>query len=113
MACVGDMAGLSLDDALFAATEGDVAMADRALELAAAEGATPVGIIRASLMHLQRLHRVRLSMDDGRSAADAAKACSAADILPPGRCVHPRVGTLVVREPDGGDGWAGGSGTRL
>jgi DNA polymerase-3 subunit delta len=74
MACVGDMAGLSLDDALFAATEGDVAMADRALELAAAEGATPVGIIRASLMHLQRLHRVRLSMDDGRSAADAAKA---------------------------------------
>ena len=25
MACVGDLAGLSLDDALFAATEGDVA----------------------------------------------------------------------------------------
>ena len=43
MACVGDLAGLSLDDALFAATEGDVARADRALELAIAEGATPVG----------------------------------------------------------------------
>ena len=39
MACVGDLAGLSLDDALFAATEGDVATADRALELAMAEGA--------------------------------------------------------------------------
>ncbi|MEJ0018428.1 MAG: hypothetical protein WDN25_18085 [Acetobacteraceae bacterium] len=29
MACIGDLAGLSLDDALFAATEGDVARADR------------------------------------------------------------------------------------
>ena len=41
--CVGDLAGLSLDDALFAATAGDVAGADRALELAMAEGAAPVG----------------------------------------------------------------------
>jgi DNA polymerase III subunit delta len=73
MACVGDLAGLSLDDALFAATEGDVARADRALEVAVAEGAAPVGVLRAGLMHLQRLHRVRLAMDGGLSAADAAK----------------------------------------
>ncbi|HET6198385.1 MAG TPA: DNA polymerase III subunit delta [Acetobacteraceae bacterium] len=74
IACVGDLAGLSLDDALFAATEGDVARADRALELALAEGATPVGILRAAMLHLQRLHRVRLGMDDGASGADAMKA---------------------------------------
>ena len=73
MACVGDLAGLSLDDALFAATEGDVMRADRALELAVAEGATPVGVLRAGLMHLQRLHRVRLTVDDGLSTADAMK----------------------------------------
>jgi DNA polymerase III subunit delta len=73
MACVGDLAGLSLDDALFAATEGDVARADRALELEIAEGATPVGVLRAGLMHLQRLHRVRLTVDDGLSAADAVR----------------------------------------
>ena len=72
-ACVGDVAGLSLDDALFAATEGDVAYADRALELAVAEGAAPVGVLRAGLMHLQRLHRVRLAVDDGLSTADAVK----------------------------------------
>jgi DNA polymerase III subunit delta len=72
--CVGDLAGLSLDDALFAATEGDVAMADRALELAIAEGATPVGVLRAALMHLQRLHRVRLSVDDGLPAGEAMKS---------------------------------------
>ena len=73
MACVGDLAGLSLDDALFAATEGDVATADRALEVAMAEGAAPVGVLRAA-MHLQRLHRVRLQMDEtGASAGDAAR----------------------------------------
>jgi DNA polymerase-3 subunit delta len=75
MACVGDLAGLSLDDALFAATEGDVATADRALELAIAEGATPVGVLRAGMVHLQRLHRVRLAMDANRlGASEAAKA---------------------------------------
>ncbi len=75
MTCVGDLAGLSLDDALFAATTGDVDTADRALELAMAEGAAPVQVLRAALGHLQRLHRVRLAMDQhGLGAADAAKA---------------------------------------
>ena len=74
MACVGDVAGLSLDDALFAATEGDVATADRALELAIAEGVAAVGMLRAGLMHLQRRHRVRLAMDEGLPAAEATKS---------------------------------------
>ena len=74
MQCVGDAAGLSLDDALFAATIGDLATADRALEQAMAEGAAPVGVLRAGLMHLQRLYRARLLMDTGLSAGDAAKA---------------------------------------
>jgi DNA polymerase III subunit delta len=72
--CVGDLAGLSMDDALFAATAGDVAMADRALELAIAEGTTPVGVLRAALMHLQRLHRARLSVDAGQPAVEATKS---------------------------------------
>lgn len=71
--CVGDLAGLSLEDALFAATSGDVAGADRALELAMAEGATAVGVLRAGLMHLQRLQRARGAMGPGVSAAEAAK----------------------------------------
>jgi DNA polymerase-3 subunit delta len=72
--CVGDLAGLSLDDALFAATAGEVAAADRALELAIAEGAAPVGVLRAALLHLQRLQRARLAMAGGMSAAEATKA---------------------------------------
>ncbi|HSU07460.1 MAG TPA: DNA polymerase III subunit delta [Acetobacteraceae bacterium] len=73
-ACVGDLAGLSLDDALFAATAGDIALADRALELALSEGTSSVGVLRAGLLHLQRLHRARLAMDGGMSAVEAAKA---------------------------------------
>ena len=74
MACVGDLAGLSLDDALFAATTGDVATADRALELAMAEGAVPVQVLRAGLSHIQKLHRARLAMEEqGLTAADAVK----------------------------------------
>jgi DNA polymerase-3 subunit delta len=73
-ACVGDLAGLSLEDALFAATAGDAASADRSLELALSEGAAPVGVVRAALGHVQRLHRARLAMTEGVSAAEAAKA---------------------------------------
>ena len=68
------LAGLSMDDALFAATAGDVGVADRALEVAIAEGTAPVGVLRAAMLHLQRLHRVRLVMEEtGVSASDAAR----------------------------------------
>lgn len=74
MTCVGDLAGLSLDDALYAATTGDVTTADRALEAAVAEGAAPVQVLRAALGHLQKLHRARLVMEEqGLGAADAVK----------------------------------------
>ncbi|MCX7380575.1 MAG: DNA polymerase III subunit delta [Alphaproteobacteria bacterium] len=72
--CVGDMAGLSLDDALFSATAGDIAGADRALELAMAEGAVPVTVLRTALTHMQKLQRARAAMAEGLSAAEAAKA---------------------------------------
>jgi DNA polymerase-3 subunit delta len=73
MLSAGDAGGLSLDDALYAATAGDVARADRALETALAEGATPVGVVRAALMHVQRLLQARLLIDGGMAAADAGK----------------------------------------
>lgn len=72
-ACVGDLAGLSLEDALFAATAGDVIATDRALELALAEGSTAVGVLRTALFHLQRLQRAKLMMAQGSSASEAAK----------------------------------------
>ncbi len=71
--CTGDLAGLSLDDSLFAATTGDLARADRALEQALAEGAAPVAVIRAALLHLQRLHRVRAAMAAGIAESEALR----------------------------------------
>jgi DNA polymerase III subunit delta len=73
-ACVGDLAGLSLEDALSAATSGDVAGADRALGLAMDAGGSAVGVLRACLMHLHRMQRAGLAMQGGVSALDAAKA---------------------------------------
>ena len=72
--CVGDLAGLSLEDALFAATSGDGAASDRALELALAEGAAPVQVARAGLMHIQKLQRARAAMAEGATPAEAARA---------------------------------------
>ncbi len=72
--CVGDLAGLSLEDALFAATAGDIAETDRALELAMAEGTAPVALLRGTLMHLQKLQRARAAMAAGASASEASKA---------------------------------------
>jgi DNA polymerase-3 subunit delta len=72
--CVGDLAGLSLEDALFAATGGEVAACDRALELALAEGAAAVQVVRAGLGHVQRLQRARAAMAEGASVGEATRA---------------------------------------
>ncbi len=72
--CVGDLAGLSLDDALYAAMAGDIVGADRALELAMQEGATPVGVLRATLGHLQKVQRARAAMANGLAPSEATKA---------------------------------------
>ncbi len=72
--CVGDLAGLSLEDALFAATAGEVAACDRALELALAEGAAAVQVVRAGLLHVQRLQRARAAMAEGASVGEATRA---------------------------------------
>ena len=73
IACVGDLSGLSMDDSLSAVTEGDMTTADRALELAFAEGAAPVAVLRAGLMHVQRLYRARLQVDLGVDFEDAIR----------------------------------------
>lgn len=73
-AIAGDQADLSVEDALFAATRGETAEADRAAATALAEGASAVGIIRAAHTHMDRLARVAASRDTGVSAQDAVKA---------------------------------------
>ncbi|GGG31713.1 DNA polymerase III subunit delta [Caldovatus sediminis] len=72
-------AALDLDEALMAATGGDLATADRALDAAFAEGATGVGVVRAALRHVQRLHLAALAV----ALEGAAPAAAAAGLRPP------------------------------
>lgn len=72
-ACVGDQAALELDDALFAAIAGDLAAADRSIDLALAGGLAPVAATRGALGHLGRLRQARLRMAEGMGAAEAMR----------------------------------------
>ncbi|MBW8270960.1 DNA polymerase III subunit delta [Caldovatus aquaticus] len=80
LACLaeGGAGALDLDEALMAAMTGDLATADRALDAAFAEGATGVGVVRAALRQVQRLHLAALQV-----AAGMAPAAAAAGLRPP------------------------------
>jgi DNA polymerase-3 subunit delta len=64
LACGAEGAALELDEALMAATAGEAALADRALDAAFAEGANPVAVLRSALRHMQRLHEAALAGGD-------------------------------------------------
>lgn len=70
-AVTGDAAGASLEEAAFAATAGERAGADLAIERALSEGLSPVALARALLSHLHRLRQTRLLLDAGASQSDA------------------------------------------
>jgi DNA polymerase-3 subunit delta len=72
-AIVGDSSELAIDRILAAAATGDAAGAVTALSRAIAAGESAQGIILASQRHLQRLHRVRVELDRGRSFEDAVR----------------------------------------
>ncbi len=74
MELLGEGSMLDLDEALMAASLGEVAVADRAIAKAFGEGANPVQVLRAALRHTQRLHMARLAMEGGASADEAVSA---------------------------------------
>ncbi len=73
-AVVGDSALLSLDDAVLAAAEGDGRALERALDRVIAEGASPVGAVRALLRHFLRLHAIAAERASGKPAEGALRA---------------------------------------
>lgn len=72
--CTGDSGTASVDDAIFMAMAGDRSGMDLALERALAEGASPIAVARVLLSQINRLRRVKLDMQTGKSRADAIKA---------------------------------------
>ncbi len=70
----GEAAGHMGDDGLLSAMAGDVRASDAAIEAAIADGLNGIGLIRISLMLLQKMHVARLRMEQGASAGDAVRA---------------------------------------
>lgn len=74
MEAVGDAGQVSLEEAAFAVLAGEAAVADRALERALAEGASPVAVLRVLAGQVLRLHLARGRVEAGEAAAAAIKA---------------------------------------
>lgn len=95
MACVGDTAGLSLDDLAMAVADGDQAGALRVLDRLYREGTNPVTALRSLARHFQRLHMAAGLMAQGRGIDQAVGALKP----PPIFKVAPRVKGQVQRWP--------------
>ncbi len=74
LGCLGGGESAGLDAALMAASTGDLARADRALEAALEEGTHPVAALRAALRHVQRLHLAALGVAQGQAPGAAMGA---------------------------------------
>jgi len=71
VAAVAEGSALDLEEALLAAMAGDLPMADRALDLAFAEGANAVQVVRRALAHVQRLQLAAVAVAEGAPARAA------------------------------------------
>ena len=74
VACVGDNAAMTMDAVIHAAGGGEQSELDRTLARAFSEGVQPVGILRATARHLQRLHLASAMLAAGSSPEQAMKA---------------------------------------
>ena len=73
VACVAEGSALDLEEALMAALAGEVAVADKALNTAFAEGANAVQVVRAALRHIQRLQLAALAVSGGAAPSAAVE----------------------------------------
>jgi len=71
---VGDSAATRLEDAVFAAADGDLPGLDRCLQRAFDEGESPVSLLRAAMRHFQRLYLVGARQAAGVSPEEALGA---------------------------------------
>ena len=71
---IGDGAPLALDEVVRAAASGDQAGLDRMLPKCLAAGESPIGILRMTLRHLQRLHLAAALVGRGQPPDQAMKA---------------------------------------
>lgn len=68
---IGDSGGSSLEDAIYAALSGDVALADLAFERAIADGIHAIQFTRLTLSILEKLQIAAWSVEEGHSLKEA------------------------------------------
>lgn len=73
-ACTSEGSVLDLEEALVSALAGDLVMADRAVEIAIADGAAAVQLVRGALRQVQRLQLAALAVADGTAPGAALDA---------------------------------------
>lgn len=74
LAVVGDAGSISLGELALAAASGDADGLNRLLAAAAERGLEPIGVLRATQQHLQRLHRGQAELLRGRTVREAVQA---------------------------------------
>lgn len=72
-AIVGDASELAIDRVVLAAAAGDISRAISEYGRTVASGESPQAVIAAAQRHLQRLHKVKVALDNGRSLDDAVR----------------------------------------
>jgi DNA polymerase-3 subunit delta len=73
VAVIGDASATDLDQAIFAAAGGELAVLDKALAQVFRDGVSPITVIRAAMRHMQRLHQVAGALDQGGNLDAAIK----------------------------------------
>lgn len=71
MTLIGDSSVSTLDDTIYAMTDGQSGALDRALDLAGEEGVAPVALLRAAGNHMLRIRRVQDLVASGTPLAGA------------------------------------------
>lgn len=94
-ASIGDQADQSMDDLIFACSDGDIGTVDRILAKLWAEGKTPVSVLRIAQHHFRRLHLAKAHVDRGETPDGAMQK-----LRPPVFYkVKPRFGGALRRWP--------------
>jgi DNA polymerase-3 subunit delta len=70
-AAIGDNSGFTMDDLVFAVTDGNVTASQRLLERVLHEGNSSVAVLRALSRHFQRLHWAAAQLQTGKSPKQA------------------------------------------
>jgi DNA polymerase-3 subunit delta len=73
VACVGDTTLLSVEELIYAASEGAMAALETLLARCLAEGEAPISLLRAAMRHFHRLHLAAARMEAGASAEEAMR----------------------------------------